>query len=913
MQNDKRNTYYIFRAIAVTAFAFLVCWALAQKAQEPASKNPDPETLLARLDALNESEDYPDFLLFSDTLLQLFAQNGMRSDWYKVLRTRTIRQKKEDEADLAVLQLVPILQQQVIADSFTAKIYGLLGFACLNSEAYVQGAWYYEQSLAGLIKHHCKNGLGTAYMNLGFSLKMQGDYQSAKPYYLTAIPLLEKEQNLFNLSESFVNLGDISRFTGAFEEARSYYHRAAEVYPENGENLESNLGWSYSDEGRPVEALQYFKISQKKFGLDAELARGMSHECEALGDTIQANFLYTKALSLASDPLDSCKALVYKGSAQLERKQSTKAVLTFQTALHLLYPALQSDHFEQNPKPKEAADFWTVKTLQGKAKALTDIYSHTQKSETLFLAESCIQTAMQALDSFRLTIQNEISSQDALDYTYYTYETGIQTALLLDQLNPGQGLMETAYNRAEKAKSSNLKQSLAEKELRQAAQVPDRLLSKEKQLNAVIIYWEELKQTDSLLAAVRQLQKVQDTIENLVPSIQKSRLQTRNVSLAEIQHNLKENELLLQYFWGNEEVLAFAIDKHHLTSFRLSQSAELKTSLDTLRKGLTQWTDPIVVYEAKAQKVYQAICQPVLAQFPKTKRLIIIPDGPLFNIPFEALQRENHRFLAEDLAISYHWSGALWLQARQQGQQGPRNDRYGGFAPEYTQKAELASVMGSEVSDLPEARAAVSATGKAWDGPVWTGPTVDKDLFLREAGNFGVLHLALHGVMDPVERTQTGLLFPNNSGGIDLLNTLTISQMNLKAQVAVLSACNTASGKIYRGEGVMSLSRAFALAGCPAVVANLWEVPSLETNAIASQFLELLRAGKSKDVALQQAKQNYLANAFSERKHPYFWAGQVLVGNEAPIQKPVNGILFMVLMLVLGLIFAYALIINRRK
>jgi CHAT domain-containing protein len=285
----------------------------------------------------------------------------------------------------------------------------------------------------------------------------------------------------------------------------------------------------------------------------------------------------------------------------------------------------------------------------------------------------------------------------------------------------------------------------------------------------------------------------------------------------------------------------------------------------------------------------------------------------LFKIPFEALVRENHRFLAEDVAISYHWSGALWQQARAKAATTSYSTSYGGFAPEYRTKAALASVMGAEVTDLPEAREAVRASGAAWKGQVWTGDTIDEALFLREAGKYGVLHLAMHGVMDPNERTKTGLLFPNQSDSIDLLNALKISQMELHAQIAILSACNTASGKVYRGEGVMSLSRAFALAGCPTVVANLWEVPSQETNAIAAQFLEFLRDGKSKDVALQQAKQAYLASAMPERRHPYFWAGQVLTGHEEPIQQSSKGILFWILMLVLGLILGYGLMVLRRK
>jgi len=143
----------------------------------------------------------------------------------------------------------------------------------------------------------------------------------------------------------------------------------------------------------------------------------------------------------------------------------------------------------------------------------------------------------------------------------------------------------------------------------------------------------------------------------------------------------------------------------------------------------------------------------------------------------------------------------------------------------------------------------------------------------------------MHGLLDKSDRTRTGLAFPGTGDTIRLLNTLEISQMDLSAQLAVLTACNTGSGVVYRGEGVMSLSRAFALAGCPALTANLWEVPSRETNDITAAFLDLLRDGQGKDEALRAAKLDFLHRAEPERRHPFFWAGQVLVGNEQPLRR----------------------------
>ena len=104
--------------------------------------------------------------------------------------------------------------------------------------------------------------------------------------------------------------------------------------------------------------------------------------------------------------------------------------------------------------------------------------------------------------------------------------------------------------------------------------------------------------------------------------------------------------------------------------------------------------------------------------------------------------------------------------------------------------------------------------------------------------------------------------------------------MQLNADLAVLSACNTGYGKLSRGEGVMSLARAFTYAGVPATVTSLWKVPDLTTREIMVDFYKNLKQGMSKDAALRQAKLTYLKNApESIAANPFFWAGFVPMGN----------------------------------
>ncbi len=103
--------------------------------------------------------------------------------------------------------------------------------------------------------------------------------------------------------------------------------------------------------------------------------------------------------------------------------------------------------------------------------------------------------------------------------------------------------------------------------------------------------------------------------------------------------------------------------------------------------------------------------------------------------------------------------------------------------------------------------------------------------------------------------------------------------MQLKANLAVLSACNTGSGKLSRGEGIMSLARGFMYAGCPSVITSLWSVDDKSTAVIMKHFYEGLSKGLSKDDALRASKLSYLKNADEIKSNPFYWAGFVLIGN----------------------------------
>jgi CHAT domain-containing protein len=121
-----------------------------------------------------------------------------------------------------------------------------------------------------------------------------------------------------------------------------------------------------------------------------------------------------------------------------------------------------------------------------------------------------------------------------------------------------------------------------------------------------------------------------------------------------------------------------------------------------------------------------------------------------------------------------------------------------------------------------------------------------------------------------------------------LLNTYELFNMNLHAELAILSACNTGSGKLQAGEGILSIARGFFYAGVPSVVMTLWSVEDNSSSELMELFYKHLTEGLPKDEALRRAKLDYLKQSDQLTAFPYFWAGYVNIGDNSPLEISKN-------------------------
>jgi CHAT domain-containing protein len=169
---------------------------------------------------------------------------------------------------------------------------------------------------------------------------------------------------------------------------------------------------------------------------------------------------------------------------------------------------------------------------------------------------------------------------------------------------------------------------------------------------------------------------------------------------------------------------------------------------------------------------------------------------------------------------------------------------------------------------------------------VLSGQQASKKLFLKMAGQYSILHLATHGKANHREGDFSFLAFATEDPDAEkgLLSVGELYNCSLNADLVVLSACETGIGEEQRGEGVVSLARAFAFAGAKSIVSSLWSVNDKSTMQVMDGFYAELKAGRSKNLALNTAKQQYLEQHPGKASHPFFWAGFVAVGDMSALQ-----------------------------
>lgn len=478
------------------------------------------------------------------------------------------------------------------------------------------------------------------------------------------------------------------------------------------------------------------------------------------------------------------------------------------------------------------------------------------------------------------------------------------------------------FSLAESNKSAILLQAATNTQAQQFGELPQDLLEQQKELakkqanlEAQLAENRPKNERDSLRNLVNNLSLEINTFKKKVeadyPKYAALKYKDKNIEIADIQALIDEKTALIEYVVLEKHSYIIYIEKAKATVIRcdFGQDTIQKQAAD-FHKSLSDYAtianEPETAYQnyiAPAHWFYQNLLAPVLKN-DKITHLIIIPDAALAQIPFEPMltaaapekytnNYKNLPFLLLKYKISYNYSATLLKEIYEQ----PKNKNNGqilGVAANYELKLDSTKQhlrlpanqrLRSILAPLPAARQEIELLSQQLQGLFLFDADANEANFKKNAPNYRVIHLALHGLLDSHSPILSSLAFSENSDSAEnnFLQAYEISKMKLNAELVVLSACETGFGKIEKGNGLASIARAFVYAGTPALVVSLWSVNDQSTAVIMQDFYANLALGQAKDEALQQAKIHYLEQATGLGSHPAFWSPFVQMGDSRAI------------------------------
>lgn len=747
-----------------------------------------------------------------------------------------------------------------------------------------------------------------ALYSLALLHRRRGELQSALPLLLTALDINQRLASSNNEGQVLLNLGGVYLDLGDTDQALTYYEKARELFHSSPDRkLEGltliQLGLVYSALKEWQAALEHFEqawiisseTDHKKRMAAAMHGGGVSQL--NLGQTAKAIASLEQALPLrqeAGDRTGEASTLLELGRAYQAQGNSERAVSLMNEALHMGQRAEAS--FVQ------AEALFSLSKVERDRGNLRDALRHIEQS-------------VQILERVRSNLAGDRlrSSFFASKRSYYDLYVDLLMRL---------GKQALAFETSERARARSLLDLLVEGRLDLKAGISPELKEHERDVAARLSdlqteLVEELSQKNPqadrvadlharLDAVAGERQDLESKIAREHPRYAKVRYPSPLV-LQEIQNQLDQDTALLEYSLGQEGSYLFVVTRDQLTAVNLPDAQRISDGVLAVRSGVRQpGRRSFATYSRAAYQLYRELIAPARHLLAGKHRLLIAPDGPLHALSFDVLLTDEDRgrefadlpYLVRDFSVSYIPSASVlsWLSDPQPsaltGSEPAK--RFLAFAdPIYgpeTEDREIGPlVRGSEprvqmlesmprlegtareakaIADLyPAAEVQLYERGQANEENVKSNPLVERAQRI---------HFATHGVLNERQPELSGLLLTRTPQDDGLLRVHEIFNLNLHADLVVLSACDTGGGKELAGEGLMGMTRAFLYAGTPSVVVSLWQVADAQAPDLMRRFYEALDRKGDKAEALRQAKLEKIRERTYAR--PYYWASFVLVG-----------------------------------
>ena len=776
---------------------------------------------------------------------------------------------------------------------YTAKLHLLINEAFYFKEAgeIKKSILAYEEALK-LYQEHSNlldyNIIGYCLKPLANNYTRIGDYKRADELFKYTISIAKEQDNNKELIATYLNLSIKYQSIGDIEKAISLLNKAIDLNPNK-----EQLSLLYSQLAKNELLLKNYNLAYETI-LKSELSDVNSKNKITNNASLARYYVqkkeYKSALNLLFDNLKLEKEKRRKAKTFIEissifslTNQQAKALFYLNKALATLLPSFNPNTIFDLP---EKEFFYPENSIKEALDAKGLILEKMQKYD---LAIVHYQFSFVVEDLLRNSYLSQKAKLIQQSENRKRSEKLIALYDILYRKNPNDSILFNMINVMEHVKSTVLSSVLNEKN-RYAIIKNDSLYLNYLTLKKDIAVYDSKIQDESLKAHpdikfLEQLNKKKTEL-NTSFSVLNIELQKKYPLLNEMNYKvdfkviikslLDKKQLIFYFFNTNTHLYVFRIGNKTITYKKIEKTdtyiAFLQNYISFFSGGSPDKIDHhISEYKKSAYNLYHLFFENENLQ---AKDIVIIPDQKLNFMPFDALltrkvTTNNYELLpyfVKENKISYGYSLTILKQLRELESRKKLN-KIIGFFPifknNYRNNNEL-----KYTNDEKETIA------KYYNGTFLVGEKATKENFLKESGNFDIIHISTHA--DAGDFTHPAKIeFYDKS-----LSLLEVYGLHFKSNLMVLSACETGIGKLEKGEGVMSLSRGFSYAGIPNLVVSQWKVNDKSTGILMGNFYKNLKTSNAISFSLQRAKINYLEakNIDVYKKNPYYWAGFIYVG-----------------------------------
>jgi CHAT domain-containing protein/Tfp pilus assembly protein PilF len=724
-------------------------------------------------------------------------------------------------------------------------------------------------------------GVAYALGNIGNVLSFQGRYTDALQSYQESIPLNDRLGNHEAVAATLIGVGELYRTLGHSEQAAEHLRQGLARAEKAGSKEMTaaalhNLAQTWLQEGDPKRALADYT---KSLAIDTEVGNksgmlmnlhNMGRALATLGKREEARHSFEQAYALAEELKDRDTML-----------QSLIELAAL--ARHAGDPALELERLRRAlALGQEIAlpdRLWHVHTVLGQA------YRRAGRHDE---ARAEIDRAVAIVEELRRAVPGEELAQHAFENMVLPYHEMV--GILVER-----GDFASAFEYAERAKGRVLLDVLRHGLPDLAGPLTDAERERESRLAARLAqlngeYRQSLISGTAGTARAEKLRQARleydaflTTLYARHPQLRMERGEIAPIRASEVAAlRGSAADVLLEFVVTAEKTYLFTIGRT-LRAYTIDVTAEnLAREVRAFRELLASRD---VMYVSAARALYKRLLLPAAGELHGAKTIGIVADGPLWELPFQALQPRERQFVLDRHAVFYAPSLTVLREMRKPraGAGTPQLLALGNpVIPQETRKRVRSVYRDVTLGPVPETETEIRGIAALYgrsNSRVHVGESAREEVVKSSAGTFDVLHFATHGVLDDRNALDSRLLFspPGSASEDGLLEAREIMRLDLHADLAVLSACETARGRIGAGEGLIGMSWALFVAGVPASVVSQWKVDSASTSELMIEFHRALRGGGlSTAEALQRAALKIRAR--TAYQHPFYWAPFVAVG-----------------------------------